>query len=88
MTPQAIAEVSGISTSIVEALRDAQSLVSRGELGEELSALVRHARAMCDRLAATIAEAGDVEDAVRSYAVTLAAGLENMERVMAGHEPS
>jgi hypothetical protein len=87
MTPETIAEVANISAAIVAALREAHEMARQGRFGDELNELVRHAREMCEVLTSTIEEAGEIETAVRNYATTLAAGLANMERVIAGSDP-
>jgi hypothetical protein len=87
MTPEAIAEVSSISGTIVDALREAHEMARQGRFGDELNELVRHAREMCDLLVGAIGDAGVTEPGVDDYARSLAAGLENMERVIAGHDP-
>jgi hypothetical protein len=87
MAPEIMVEISTISAAIVDALREAHQMARDGDFGDELNELVRHAREMCEVLMSTIEEAGEVETAVRNYATTLAAGLENMERVIAGSDP-
>jgi len=87
MTPEAIAEVSSISGAIVDALREAHEMARQGRFGDELNELVRHAREMCDVLVEAMIDAGAAEPGVGDYARSLAAGLENMERVIAGHDP-
>jgi hypothetical protein len=89
MSPEIMVEISTISAAIVDALREAHQMARDGDFGDELNELVRHAREMCELLMTTITESGDdLEAAVRTYAVTLAAGLENMERVIAGSQPN
>ena len=80
MSPQTIAEIGRISAAIVAALREAHTMAGRGERGPELTELVRHAREMCDALTDVLDRTGDVEQAVRNFATTLAAGLDDMER--------
>ena len=83
MSPATRAEIGRISAAIVAALREAHAMAGRGEHGSALAELVRHARELCDALTDVLQRTGDADAAVRDFATTLAAGLDEMEREIA-----
>ena len=78
-------EIGRISSTLVDALREAHAMSQAGEFGPEFNELVKHAREMSDLLTEAIDNAADeLDPRVRDFAHTLAASIERMERAVEG----